>query len=168
MRPKPPGEQSAAWAEPPKINLEELDEEGRQQPLITMAGTVNPRCQPCCTLVRNTPSFRRVADRIGFSAAWLFENAPEGAGIYDTMALMTAVMTTHDQVYLVSSCGVLHFWKVAYGLHEPSMAVKNDQCQRLLQPYRRRDIPDFASDEWMTPAYLAWCQRREGYKRQRA
>jgi hypothetical protein len=141
MQPKPPTGPSGSWVEPPKINHNELDEEGRKQPLITLVGGAKPRCQPCCTLVRNTAMFRRVADRIGFSKAWIFENAIEGAGIYDIMALMTAVMTTHEQVYLVSSCGVMHFWKVSYGLHEPSMDVKRDQCRLLLEQYRRREIP---------------------------
>ncbi|NKB66331.1 MAG: hypothetical protein GKR89_04670 [Candidatus Latescibacteria bacterium] len=164
-KPKPPTGTSTPWVEPPKINVRELDEEGRRQPLTTLVGSPKPRCQPCCTLVRNTPVFRRVADRIGFSSAWMFENAVEGAGIYDTMALMTAVMTTHQQVYLVSSCGVMHFWKVSYGLHEPTMDIKREQCQHLLEQYRRGMIPDFDGDRWMTSAYLAWCQRREDYER---
>ena len=162
---KQQAEPSGPLVEPPKINHGELDEEGRRQPLITLVGSPKPRCQPCCTLVRNTAVLRRVADRIGFSNAWIFENAIEGAGIYDVMALMTAVMTTHEQVYLESSCRVLHFWKVSYGLNDPFMDVKRDQCRLLLEQYRQNQIPDFDGDDWMTPEYLAWVERREGYKR---
>jgi len=153
----------AGPSEPCSFNHRELDEEGRRQPLKTLAGSIKPRCEPCCTLVRNTALFRRVADRIGFSPAWILENAVEGAGVYDVMGLMTAVMTTHQRVYLESSAGVLHFWKVSYGLGDPSVNAKSGQCQKLLEQFRQDEIPDFDGDEWMTPEYLAWVMHREGY-----
>ena len=165
MKPKLQAEPSGPLMEPPKINHGELDEEGRRQPLITLVGSAKPRCEPCCTLVRNTPVLRRIVDRIGFSGAWIFENTIEGAGGYDTMGLMTAVMTTHEQVYLESSIGVLHFWMVSYNLDTPQMETKRDQCRCLLEQFRRNEIPDFDGDDWMTPEYLAWVERREGYKR---
>ena len=165
MQPRPRAETSGSLAEPPRMNHHELDEEGRRQPLITLVGSPKPRCEPCCTLVRNTAVLRRVADRIGFSGAWMFENTIEGAGGYDTMALMTAVMTTHEQVYLESSIGVLHFWMVSYNLDTPQMRTKRDQCRCLLELYRRNEIPDLDGDDWMTPEYLAWVERREGAKR---
>ena len=165
MEPRPQAEPAGPLAEPPKINHGELDEEGRRQPLITLVGSAKPRCEPCCTLVRNTAVFRRVVDRIGFSPAWIFENAIEGAGKYDTMDLMTAVMTTHEQVYLESSIGVLHFWMVSYNLDTPQMNTKRDQCRCLLEQYRRNEIPDFDGDDWMTPEYVTWVERREGAKR---
>ena len=165
MLPKLRAEPLGPLVEPPKINHGELDDEGRKQPLITLVGSAKPRCQPCCTLVRNTPVLRRVVDRIGFSGAWIFENTIEGAGDYDTMGLMTAVMTTHEQVYIESSIGVLHFWMVSYNLDTPQMKTKRDQCRCLLEQYRRNEIPDFDGDDWMTPEYLAWVERREGYTR---
>ena len=165
MQPKLQTEPSGKLVEPPEINFQELDDEGRKQLLKTLVGSAKPRCEPCCTLVRNTVVFRRVADRIGFSTAWIYENAIEGAGLYDTMGLMTAVMTTHAQVYLESSIGVLHFWNVSYNLDTPQMHTKRDQCRCLLEQYRRNELPDFDGDDWMTPEYLAWVERREGAKR---
>ena len=165
IMPKLQVESPGALVEPPRMNFGELDEEGRKQPLMSLVGSVKPRCEPCCTLVRNTAVFRRVADRVGFSPAWVFENAIEGAGGYDTMDLMTAVMTTHEQVYLESSSGVLHFWMVSYGLDTPQMDAKRDQCRCLLEQYRENETPNFDGDDWMTPEYLAWVERREGAKR---
>ncbi len=161
LQPKLETEPSGRRVVPPKINYDELDD----QPVKTVVGSVKPRCEPCCTLVRNTAVFRRVADRIGFSRAWILENAIEGAGCYDTMDLMTAVMTTHEQVYLESSIGVLHFWQVSYHLDTPQMNTKRDQCRQLLEQYRRNEIPDFDGDDWMTPEYVEWVERREGPKR---
>jgi hypothetical protein len=60
-------EHMAGPSEPRGINHGELDEEARKQPLMTLVGSAKPRCEPCCTLVRNTAAFRRVADRIGSS-----------------------------------------------------------------------------------------------------
>ena len=165
MEPKLQAEPSGSLVEPPRINYQELDDEGRKQPLITLRGSVKPRCEPCCTLVRNTAVLQRVVDRIGFSPAWIFENVIEGAGGYDTMGLMTAVMTTHEQVYLESSIGVLHFWMASYNLDTPQMNTKRDQCRCLLEQYRRNEIPNFDGDDWMTPEYMAWVERREGPKR---
>ena len=101
LQPKPQTEPSGKLAEPPEINYDKLED----QPVKTVVGSARPRCEPCCTLVRNTPVYRRVADRIGFNRAWMLGNTIESAGGYDTMGLITAVMTTHEQVYLESSIG---------------------------------------------------------------
>lgn len=70
------------------------------------------------------------------------------------MALMTAVMTTHEQLYLV----VLRraaFLECFLPARAPFMEAKHDQGRQLLEQYRRNEIPDFDGDDWMTPEYLA-------------
>ena len=121
-------------------------------PLRTVPGTAKARCHPFCTLVRNTPAFRRTAELIGLSSALVLENNPERAGIYDTMGLLGAVMHTHGQTYLSSSLAVLHFGGVS---HTPNSRkqIKFAQARHLLEYYRRGDIPDYTRRDWMLPEY---------------
>ena len=141
-----------------------LPDNVRDLPIVTSIRTLRPRCEPCCTLVANTPVFRRVNEHIGFSGASIHANDPKLAGVYDTMGLMTAVMNTHERHYLQSSLGVLHPWQVAYNRGVPAVDVKHAQGAALLDRYRAGDIPDFSGDDWMTSDYLAWVIEREGYR----
>ncbi|HEX2908989.1 MAG TPA: hypothetical protein VHO69_19105 [Phototrophicaceae bacterium] len=100
-------------------------------------GTLRPRCHPGCTLVKNTPIFRRVAEHIGFSTAWLYGEAQPISGFYDTFALACQVMKTHNQCYLLSSAMVLHFFCVSYDL--TGMEWKQQVCQERLQLLRTQD-----------------------------
>ena len=121
-------------------------------PLRTVPGTAKARCHPFCTLVRNTPAFRRTAELIGLSSALILDNDPERAGIYDTMGLLGAVMYTHGQTYLSSSLAVLHFGGVSYST-APDTRVKYRQARRLLERYRHGDVPDYTRRDWMLPEY---------------
>lgn len=141
-----------------------LPDDTSDLPLITSVRTLCPRCEPCCTIVADTPEFRRVNEHIGFAGASTHANNPRVAGVYDTMGLMTAVMNTHERHYLLSSCGVLHPWQVAYNRAAPASGVKHAQAAILLDRYRAGKVPDFAGDDWMTPEYLAFVVEREGYK----
>jgi len=126
-----------------------------KDPISTMSGSGKPRCSPMCTLIKNTPAFRRVADRIGLSSAWIYEDNMVGAGMYDTMGLLTAVMTTHEQIYLTSSQGVIHFGGSTYGLDRPVKKLRRDQCCHLLEVFRRNESFDFSKRDWMIPEYRA-------------
>jgi hypothetical protein len=150
--------------EPPRPLPGPLTDDARDQPIVTTVRTLRPRCEPCCTLVANTPVFRRVNEHIGFSGASIAADDPKAAGVYDTMGLMTAAMNTHEHHYLVSSCGVLHMWMVAYNRAAPALNVKHEQGAALLDRYRNDDVPDFSHDDWMTPEYLTWVIQRDGYQ----
>ena len=149
---------------PRPFHMPDLPDNVRDLPIETSVRTLRPRCEPCCTVVANTPIFRRVNEHIGFSGAAIHANDPKVAGVYDTMGLMTAVMNSHERHYLLSSLGVLHPWQVAYNRGVPAVDVKHAQGAALLDRYRAGDIPDFACDDWMTPDYLAWVIEREGYE----
>ena len=149
---------------PRPFHMADLPDNVRELPIKTSVRTLRPRCEPCCTVVTNSPEFRRVNEHIGFSGAAIHANAPHIAGVYDTMGLMTAVMNTHERHYLLSSMGVLHPWQVAYNRGVPAVSVKHAQGAALLDRYRAEDIPDFTGDDWMLPDYLAWVIEREGYR----
>ena len=70
------------------------------------------RLSPVCSLVANTPLFRRVVETVGLSQAIRF-----GVGevtYHDTFSLMTHVMATHGQEFIVSSKTVNHFSQTTY------------------------------------------------------
>ena len=70
------------------------------------------RCSAVCSLVANTPLFRQVVASVGLSQAIRF-----GIGevvYHDTFSLMTHVMATHGQQFVVSSKTVNHFTQTTY------------------------------------------------------
>jgi len=70
------------------------------------------RLSPVCSLVANTPLFRRAVEAVGLSQAIRF-----GVGevtYHDTFSLMTHVMATHGQEFIVSSKTVNHFSQTTY------------------------------------------------------
>ncbi|MFN8375734.1 MAG: hypothetical protein U0694_23040 [Anaerolineae bacterium] len=97
-------------------------------------GQLLPRCHPGCALVKNTPTFRRVAEHIGFSPAWLQGETQPASGFYDTFALCSAVMKTHEQRYILSSAMVLHFFCVSYD--PQGMDWKRRVCRERLAQLR--------------------------------
>jgi hypothetical protein len=84
------------------------------QPEKEVWGLLQPRCHPGCVLIKNTPAFRRVAEHIGLSTAWLYGEAQPNRGFYDTFGLACLVMKTHGQSYGLSSALVQHFFSVSY------------------------------------------------------
>jgi hypothetical protein len=107
-----------------------------------------PRCSPVCSLVTNTPLFRQVVETVGLSPAIRF-----GVGqvtYYDTFSLMTHVMTTHSQRFVVSSKTINHFTQASYA--PEYRAPKDHDCLLMLQDLRTgrgmvREI--FWESEWV-------------------
>ena len=90
------------------------------------------RCSPVCSLIANTPVFRRVVDVIGLGRAASF--GVGGGAYYDTFGLMTHVMATHDLSFIVSSKRVNHFTETTYVPER--RAPKNRDCLKLLRELR--------------------------------
>jgi len=93
---------------------------------------VMPRCSPVCSLVANTPLFRRVVETVGLAPAYRFGVAE--AFFYDTFSLMTQVMATHSQRFIVSSKTVNHFTQATY--MPEHRAAKDRDCWLLLDDLR--------------------------------
>ncbi len=90
------------------------------------------RCSPVCTLVKNTPLFRRLVETIGLTPAQRFQF--RAAQYFDTFALMTHVMATHRQNFIVSSKTINHFTQATY-MSEHRVPKDND-CMLLLSDLR--------------------------------
>lgn len=90
------------------------------------------RISPVCSLIANTPLFRRIVETVGLSQAIRFG---VGEVIYhDTFSLMTHVMATHDQEFIVSSKTVNHFGQTTYqSLERPP---RDRDCAFLLEELR--------------------------------
>lgn len=92
------------------------------------------RCSPVCSLIANTPLFRQVVETVGLSQAIRF-----GVGevvYHDTFSLMTQVMATHQQQFVVSSKTVNHFTQTTY-LNTERTPRERD-CQLMLNELRNR------------------------------
>jgi hypothetical protein len=98
-------------------------------------GVYANRLHPCCALVRNTPTFRRVVEEIGLGCAKLLH--PDREEYLDTFQLATMAMRTHGYRHIRSAAMVLHFFCVSY---DPSyMDSKNRRRDALLDALRRGD-----------------------------
>ena len=96
------------------------------------AQVIVPRCSPVCSLVANTPVFRRVVETVGLSPAYGFRVGE--VLFYDTFSLMTEVMASHDQHFIISSKTINHFTQTAYmPEHRPP---KDRDCWLLLDELR--------------------------------
>ncbi|MCB0107495.1 MAG: hypothetical protein KDE53_16355 [Caldilineaceae bacterium] len=90
------------------------------------------RLHPCCALIRNTPTFRRVVEEIGLTGinyCWV-----AGETYWDTFELMTKVMKTHGLYHALCPNMVYHFFSVSYD--ERYMERKNRECAMLLAALR--------------------------------
>jgi len=107
-----------------------------------------PRCSPVCSLVANTPLFRRVVETAGLTPTYRF-----GVGeafFYDTFSLMTQVMATHGQYFIVSSKTINHFTQVTY--MPEHRAPKDRDCLLLLEDLRAgrgMDRENFYISDWV-------------------
>jgi hypothetical protein len=110
--------------------------------------SVYPRCSPVCCLIKNTPLFRRVVEMIGLTPALQFQ--PDRATYYDTLGLLTQVMATHGQRFIVSSKTVNHFTET---VHRPELrAPKDHDCLRMLDELRAgrgMALEIFYESEWV-------------------
>jgi hypothetical protein len=106
------------------------------------------RCSPVCSLVANTPVFRRVVEAVGLAPAYRF--GVESVAFHDTFSLMTQTMATHDQPFIVSSKTINHFTQAAY--MPEHRATKDRDCRLLLDELRAgRGMrhPSFIESEWV-------------------
>jgi hypothetical protein len=109
------------------------------------------RCSPACTLVANTPLFRRVVDTIGLGRAMSFQVGT--ATYYDTFGLMTRVMATHGRRFIVSSRRVNHFTQTGY--QPEARSTKDRDCLAMLNELRAgrgMELPLFRESDWRKPA----------------
>lgn len=93
---------------------------------------VMPRCSPVCSLVANTRVFRSVVETIGLTPARRF--GVDRVFFYDTFSLMTQVMATHEQSFIVSSKTINHFTQATY--MPEHRATKDRDCWLLLDDLR--------------------------------
>jgi hypothetical protein len=98
----------------------------------TYTQVVMPRCSPVCSLVANTPLLRQVVETVGLSPAYRF--GVDEAFFYDTFSLMTHVMATHNQSFIVASKTVNHFTQATY--MPEHRAGKDQDCWLLLNDLR--------------------------------
>ena len=98
----------------------------------TYVTSITPRCSPVCSLIKNTPLFRRVVEIIGFTPIRRLHFDREL--YYDTFGLMTSVMQTHQQRFIVSSKTINHFTQATY--MPEHRAPKDRDCLLLLGDLR--------------------------------
>lgn len=97
-------------------------------------GQCKPRCHPGCTLIANTPTFRRVADTVGLSAAIVIGVDETTAGFADTLGLASLTMATHGLRYRLSESTVGHYHCVSY--EDQANTGKLHECRRRLAALR--------------------------------
>ena len=108
-----------------------------------------PRCSPVCSLIANTPLFRQVVDRVGLAPAQRF--GVDQVFFHDTFSLMTQVMATHGQSFIVSAKTVNHFTQISYMADE--RMVKDRDCALLLADLRAgrgMQRENFIISDWVT------------------
>jgi hypothetical protein len=112
------------------------------------------RCSPVCSMVANTPVFRKVVDVIGLGRAMGF--GVGSARWYDTFSLMTHVMATHGLDFIVSSRRVNHFTMMGY--QQEARAKKDGDCLTMLAELRAgrgMEIDLFRESDWKKPGERA-------------
>lgn len=105
------------------------------------------RCSPVCSLIANTPVFRKVVEIIGLGRAMGFEVG--SAKWYDTFSLMTHVMATHDLRFIVSSKRINHFTMTGY--QSEARGLKDSNCLVMLEELRGgrgMEIDLFRESDW--------------------
>jgi hypothetical protein len=93
-------------------------------------GTIQRRCHPGATLVRNSEMFRRVANVVGFACAVRMSADPAHGGFLDTFGLACAAMEAAGYRYRLSRATVHHFFMASYD-RERIQARETDARTRL-------------------------------------
>lgn len=109
---------------------------------------VMPRCSPVCSLIANTSVFRRVVETVGLAPAHRFDVGR--VFFYDTFSLMTQVMATHEQSFIVSAKTVNHFTQTTY--MPEHRAGKDQDCWLLLDDLRAgrgMNRANFYESDWV-------------------
>jgi hypothetical protein len=107
-----------------------------QPPVRPFPGRHKQRCNPACTLVANTPVFRRVAEIIGLSPGVVVSADEDLAGFADTLGLASLAMRTHNLRYLLSAVTVGHYSGVSYDDPANPRDYKVEECRRRLAALR--------------------------------
>jgi len=94
-----------------------------------------PRCSPVCSLVGNSPTFRRVVEAVGLHRAVAFQSGT--ATYYDTFALMTQIMATHGFRFMVSSKTVNHFTNTVWC--PQWREIRDKECMDMLVELRKKE-----------------------------
>ena len=104
-------------------------------PTYPVHGTLQPRCHPGATLVRNSATLQRLAASLGFGCAVNLSQDPKVAGFFDTLGLASQVMAVHGFRYEVSTAMVHHFFNVSYNPAKaaPSAVGCRDRLKRFRQ-----------------------------------
>jgi hypothetical protein len=102
----------------------------RWDDVTAFGGTIQRRCHPGATLIRNTDLFRGVAGIVGFSCAVRMSADPDHAGFLDTLGLASAAMGAHGYRYGLSRTTVHHFFMASYD-DEHVAAREADARERL-------------------------------------
>lgn len=90
------------------------------------------RCSPVCSLVTNTSLFRTVVNIVGLAQAIRF--GIDEVVYHDTFSLMTQVMATHEQQFIVASKQVNHFTQTTY--LDTARAARDNDCLLMLAELR--------------------------------
>jgi hypothetical protein len=106
---------------------------GPNKQFIGRGAEVSRELPPHCTLIKNTPLFRRVAKYASFSDVCTFE---EGIGsVYDILGLVAMIMKINRKVIIPSVCSVRHFGRITYA-DQKELERKSRICREMLMKLR--------------------------------
>jgi hypothetical protein len=101
-----------------------------------IVGSGQGRCHPGCALIKNSSSLQYTAARFGFATAVVMSADSAIAGYYDTMALASAVLSTHGLAYALSAATVAHYFNVSYDERTSLTDEKRVDALRQLATFR--------------------------------
>jgi glycosyltransferase involved in cell wall biosynthesis len=104
--------------------------------LTPVSGAIHRRCHPGATLVRATPLFRAVAERIGFSSLVVVGGDPDVAGFYDTFGMASAFLGVSGYEYALSDVRVHHFFMASYD--KVHVEAREVDCRQRLSRFTTR------------------------------
>lgn len=111
-------------------------------------GTGKPRCHPGCALIVNSPAFQRTGTILGFGTAVSMSQDEQVAGYCDTMALASAVMSTHGLSYALSDAEVVHYFNVSYDERVDLTDAKLADCRDRLKLLRVDPLARLPTGPW--------------------
>lgn len=85
------------------------------------------RVHPGCALIANSDPLRLATERLGFGTFVRLAQDNSLAGFYDTMAVVSAVMTTHRLRYELSAVSVVHYFNVSY-VDRTALTTRASRC----------------------------------------
>lgn len=107
---------------------------GMDERPLGVVGHIYPRVHPGCTLVANTPAFRRAVETVGLACAVIISQDEGAGGFLDTMGLASAAMTVAGYRYALSRATVHHFFNASYD--DKHVAAREADCRERLARFR--------------------------------